>query len=175
MERVVVVGCSGSGKTTVARMLGERLGAPVTDLDGLFWLPGWQERPDDEFLPMVEQAVVGDRWVLSGNYRRTQHLTWPRATTIVWLDLPKPAVMRQVVARTVRRAVTGEECCNGNRERVRQWFDRDDNIMLWAWRNHAPTRERYAAAMEGDDRWVRLTSRRAVARWLDSVPANQGT
>ena len=64
---------------------------------------------------------------------------WPRADTVVWLDLPRSQVMRQIVSRTFRRVLTREELWNGNREPVEN---------LWAWtRGHgALTRRRPRAA-----------------------------
>ena len=48
MKRVMVIGCCGSGKTTLSRKLGEKLGLPVVHLDKLFWHPGWVESTKDE-------------------------------------------------------------------------------------------------------------------------------
>jgi len=47
MQRINVVGTSGSGKTTVARRAAEALGVPFVELDALHWEPGWQEAPDE--------------------------------------------------------------------------------------------------------------------------------
>ena len=44
MQRILIIGCSGSGKSTLARQLAERLSLPLTHLDRLFWLEGWQMR-----------------------------------------------------------------------------------------------------------------------------------
>jgi DNA helicase HerA-like ATPase len=83
-RRINVVGTTGSGKTTVAKAIAERLGFEHIELDGLFWKPDWGETPDDEFLPRVDEATRGERWVLDGNYSRTRPIVWPRADTIVW-------------------------------------------------------------------------------------------
>jgi len=69
--RINVVGTTGSGKTTTARRLAERLGLRRIELDALFWKPGWEQTPDDEFLPAVDKATLGDNWVLDGNYSRS--------------------------------------------------------------------------------------------------------
>ncbi len=68
--------------------------------------PGWQQRPDDEFLEEVEKATSQPGWVVDGNYKRfvIDGPVWQRADTVVWLDLPRRTVMRQVIARTVRRS-----------------------------------------------------------------------
>lgn len=90
MQRISVVGTSGSGKSTLARELARALDAPVVELDALHWLPGWAERPDEEFAVAVAQAAAGERWVIDGNYSKlVQPLVWDRADTVVWLDLPR--------------------------------------------------------------------------------------
>jgi adenylate kinase family enzyme len=59
-----------------------------------------------------------DHWVIDGNYHRfVQDIVWEHADTVVWLDLPRWRVMSQVIARTLRRQLSGEELWNGNRER----------------------------------------------------------
>ena len=125
MRRVSVVGNSGSGKSTLATSLAVVLGVPHLELDGVFHQPGWVPLPEDEFRRAVAAAVAGDGWVTDGNYSTVRPLVWARADTVVWLDLPRRTVMRQVVWRTLRRAVTRQELWNGNRESLR-------NFLTWA-------------------------------------------
>jgi adenylate kinase family enzyme len=120
VKRVVVIGSTGSGKSTFARALAAELGVPYTDADDLFWTPGWVEVDLDTFRRRLAEAVAGDEWVLAGNYfSRSVDVTWPRADTVVWLDLPLPLVLYRSVSRTVRRSITKEVICNGNTERLR--------------------------------------------------------
>jgi adenylate kinase family enzyme len=172
-----VVGSSGAGKTTLARALAERIGVPHVELDAFMHQPGWQPRPDEEFMDEVERATAQPGWVVDGNYRRfvIEGPVWERADTVVWLDLPKRTVMKQVVVRTVRRAVTRQELWNGNREPLTNFFSLDPlkNIIVWAWVKHEEFRQRYAGAM-ADPRWqrlefVRLTSHTQARRWLDEI------
>jgi adenylate kinase family enzyme len=178
MRRVSVVGTSGAGKTTLARAIANRLAVPLVELDALMHQPGWQPRPDDEFIDEVERASSQPAWVIDGNYRRfvVEGSVWARADTVVWLDLPRRTVMRQVIARTVRRAVTREELWNGNREPLSNFTSLDPmkNVIIWAWVKHGEFIERYASAM-ADARWghisfVRLRSHSEADRWLRSVP-----
>jgi hypothetical protein len=64
------------------------------------------------------KSTVGPAWVVDGNYPRVvmEGPVWRRADTVVWLDLPRPTVMRQVVLRTLRRVLTRQTLWNGNRE-----------------------------------------------------------
>jgi adenylate kinase family enzyme len=120
MKRIVVVGNTGSGKSTFGSALAQRLDVPYTDTDDLFWRPGWEEVPNDDFRAALDAVSRGDRWVIVGNYlSRATDITWPRADTLVWLDLPLPLVVSRSVRRTAMRAITGEVVCNGNTEKLR--------------------------------------------------------
>jgi adenylate kinase family enzyme len=174
MNRISVIGSSGSGKTTVARALAERLAIPYLELDAVFHQPGWVARPDEEFRSIVSDFAEGDRWVIDGNY--TSHgvaqAVWPRADTIVWLDPPRGVVMRRVVSRTLRRVVTREELWNGNREPWTNLYSHDPykNIIVWAWTRFAGVRQRYEGYL-GSPEWshlgvVRLRTRGEVGEFL---------
>src|SRR5689334_5774453 len=88
MRRIAVTGTSGSGKTTFARRLGERLGLPHIELDALFWRPGWVESDTESFRTRVAEAIAGEGWVVDGNYSPVRDLYLARVDTVVWLDLP---------------------------------------------------------------------------------------
>lgn len=149
VRRLSVVGNSGSGKTTLARRLAAALGVPHLELDAIFHQPGWTELATEEFRRRVaDELGTDDGWVVDGNYSAVRDLLWAQADTVVWLDLPRSTVMRRLLKRTIRRAVTREELWNGNREPIGGMFRRDprENIVLWSWRNHAECASRYATA-----------------------------
>lgn len=123
--RIWVVGNSGSGKTTLARKVAARLGVPHVELDSINHQPGWQSLDPEEFRRTVAERCSGPSWVVCGNYAGVVgELLWTLADTVVWIDLPRRTVMRQIVGRTLRRVLTREELWNGNRE---PWSN------LWSW------------------------------------------
>lgn len=170
-----VVGVPGAGKTTLGARLAETLGVPHVELDAIFHQPGWTELPTDAFRRRVADAVAAPGWVIDGNYRAVRELVWAAADTVVWLDRPRRTVMRRLLVRTARRAVTREELWNGNREPLTGMFrcDPHDNLLLWAWHKHPEYRRRYAAAMTDPGlahlRFVRLTTDGEVEALLASV------
>jgi adenylate kinase family enzyme len=167
-----VIGNSGSGKTTIAAELAKRLGVPHTELDSIFHQPNWQPLPRDEFRARVAAVAETDAWVVDGNYSAVADLLDARADTVVWIDLPRRTVMRQIVWRTVRRAGRREELWNGNRERWRNLFSRnpEESVIAWAWTRHTVYAARYAAAAaaasDGGPVFVRLRSRSQVRAFL---------
>ncbi len=173
MRRVHVVGNSGSGKSTLAASLGERLGVPWLELDSVFHMRDWTPRPVEEFREEVSRFTAADGWVIDGNYSVVRDIVWSRADTVVWIDLPRHRVIRQLVPRTLRRMITRAELWNGNRERLRNLFQKDESIIHWAWTHHEKYRERYRQAA-GDPanarlRFVRVASREDAARLLDEL------
>ncbi len=148
MQRVNVVGNSGSGKTTLAKALAQSLGVPHLELDSVFHQPGWQPLDRDTFRQRVGDFTAAPGWVVDGNYSAVRDLIWGQADTVIWLDLPRHLVMRQIIGRTLRRMVTGAELWNGNKERWQNLFrlDPNESIIMWALTQHGKYRRRYQAA-----------------------------
>lgn len=173
MRRVSVVGNSGSGKSTLARRVADRLGVRYVELDAIHHLPGWAPIDPEEFRTRLDEITSGDGWVIDGNYRNLlDGLVWERADTVVWLDLPRRVVMRQVIGRTLRRSITREELWNGNREPFANFvrWDPERNIIRWAWTQHDKYEQRYGSAMT-DPRYahidfVRLRNRADAAGFV---------
>ncbi|MFA7297409.1 MAG: adenylate kinase [Dehalococcoidia bacterium] len=161
-HRIIVLGSSCSGKSTLAQRLADSLNAPFVELDAIHWRPGWTSTPDDEFRGLVEAATSGDTWVVAGNYRRiTQPTIWPRTDLFVWLDLPLSTTLRRMVRRTWRRWRTRELLWGTNVEdpwqHLRLW-EYDKNLFTYTVLYHRSRRAEYARAM-ADPRW-------AHARWV---------
>ena len=104
-RRIVVVGTSGSGKTTFARELAGRLGLPHVELDALHHGPNWYEPSAHEFRATIEDELFSlDGWVCCGAYHhKLGELVPSRADTLVWLDLP---LGRQALAPPAPNALT---------------------------------------------------------------------
>ena len=173
LRRVIVVGTSGSGKTTIAKTLAHRLGSTHIELDALHWGPEWTARPRAELRAAVTAAAAADRWVMDGNYDIVSDITWPRATAVVWLDYAFPVVFGRALRRTVRRVLTRERLFGGNRESARKSFLSRDSILWWVVTSHPDRRRRYRDrfARAGDAPWVPIRHRtpREAARWLDTI------
>ena len=165
MDRIAVIGCSGGGKSTLARKLSARLGLPAVHLDVLFWRPGWVESDDAGFRERLSDALAGGRWITDGNFSRHGALHFGGAELIVWVDQPRLLCVRRALWRALtqfgrKRADMAEGC----RERIDLKF----LVYIWTWnRVTRPRIEAALAAFAPATPVVRLTSDRAIAGWLE--------
>lgn len=131
MQRIVVVGTTGSGKTTLARRLALALGVPHIELDALHWEANWQEAPVEVFRERARAAVSATAWTADGNYSAVRDIVWGQADTLIWLDYALAVILWRLVGRTVRRVALREQLWSGNRETLAAQLSRD-SIILWA-------------------------------------------
>jgi adenylate kinase family enzyme len=149
MKRVVIVGPSGAGKTTLAQTISQRLNLPHVELDALFWLPDWQQRPKDDFRDKVQSALASAQWVADGNYTsKAQDIIWVRADTLIWLDYPLRVIYPRLFKRTMQRIIRRDNLWgSGNVETFRTQFMTRDSLFVWVWQTHKRHCERFKAAL----------------------------
>ena len=148
-RRILVWGATGSGKTTVARALGETLGLGVIEMDALFWETGWAETPLPAFREKVIAALGAQPhgWVSDGNYFRVRDILIPAADTIVWLKLPWRVSFWRLLRRTIARTLRREALWGTNRESLRNAFLSRESVLWWSIRRHREHRRNLARAL----------------------------
>lgn len=99
MQRVLVIGSPGAGKSTLAHRLAQLVGLPLHHLDKMFWLSGWTERDREEGRAILAGVLAEDRWIIDGNYGSTLPMRLERADTVVWLDYPTSLCLGRVFKR----------------------------------------------------------------------------
>jgi adenylate kinase family enzyme len=164
---VLVAGTSGAGKTTLARRIAAVLGTPHVEIDSLFHGPGWTPRPS--FVADVERLAARAAWVTEWQYSQVRDLLAARADLLVWLDLPRATVMRQVTRRTLARRLQRERLWHGNVEPpLRTILTDREHIVRWAWTTHRASRQRVLDLhrRRPDLPVVHLTSHSEAAAWL---------
>ncbi len=163
--KIVIVGTSGCGKTTLARRIADEVEAPFFDMDDLYWLPGWVERTKEEAEVLFREVVDRDRWVLAGNGSNYRELVWSRADLIIWIDLPLHLLLWRALKRSLRRIWTGEPCCNGNIETLSRLFSRN-SIFTWILGSYWRRKRNYTATLPLTGKGVRVTTTSCCIRSL---------
>jgi adenylate kinase family enzyme len=101
-NRILVIGCSGGGKTTLSLQLCRRLGLPFVSMDReFFWLPGWVNRQKAEERALIAAKVAEDQWLMDGTGPSTFDLRLPRADVVIWVRLLRKVCLWGVIKRTI--------------------------------------------------------------------------
>lgn len=167
MQRVLVIGPGGAGKSYFAKQLAARTGLPVTHLDALYWSSGWVAQAREAWRAQVGEVVASDRWILDGNYGGTLDLRLAACDTVVFLDLPRWVCLRRVLGRWWSyRGQSRPDMRPGCPERLTWEF------LYWIWTYPMARRpailQRLGEA-ESTVQVVRLRSVRMVADYLAGV------
>jgi adenylate kinase family enzyme len=137
-RRIVIIGTTSSGKSTLAEAVAKRLDLVYVDLDALHWEPNWQGAPLEVFRARVIDATQTGRWVVAGNYHSVRDLLWPQAEVAIWLDYPFPVIFRRLWRRTWRRWWQQELLWGTNRESIWTHFKlwSDDSLFKWLFKTY---------------------------------------
>ena len=169
MQKVLIIGSGGSGKTTLGRRIAELTGLPLVHLDALFWREGWVPTPDGEWDRVVAELINGDAWILDGNYGRVLRVRLAACDTVIFLDLPPWLCLWRILKRRFRyKGRRRPDLPEGCPERLNWEFAR---WVLGYRRNQRPgVLERLSDF--GDKRVVILRSQSSIERFVASVEAS---
>ena len=167
MNRVMIIGCGGAGKSTLARKLGEKTGLPVVHLDQIWWAPGnWQHLEKPEFDERLKAELEKPRWILDGNFNRTIEARLAACDTVIYLDYPRLVCIKNWLGRVLKnwghhRPDMTEGCT--------EWIDPE--FVKWIWNFNKNNRARYYELLNGakDKHVYILKSRRQAQKFLDNL------
>jgi adenylate kinase family enzyme len=120
MKRILVIGTSGTGKSTLAQRLSNILRLPFFATDHFYWESGWKTTTDDKVLQQVKDVIHREAWILDGNFDNERELVWKQADCIIWLDYSLPTICRRIVFRNFLWAMTRQSIWSGNRMTLRR-------------------------------------------------------
>lgn len=165
MERIVIIGCGGSGKSHLARQLVERFELPITHLDAVYYDEDWNTLSKEKFTAIQEELVAQPRWIIEGNYASTLALRLKAADTVIVLDLPARTCLRGILQRRLKHG--GQHQAVGVYDRINWSFVR---YILGYRRSMLPRVHRLIAEHGPTAELVVLRTRRAAHRFLDGLP-----
>lgn len=174
-RRILILGRTGSGKTTLGRELATALQVPHIELDALYFAPDLSTVPLPVLRERTTAAIAGERWVTDGNKSAVRDLVWPRADTVVWLDYPLVVSLWRLARRALwRTSVLKEQATtsSGGASFASQMWSATKGVLT-ALRSHRGQRRRYPVMLADPANRhlavVRLRSPRATRRWLARV------
>lgn len=173
MQKIVIIGSSCSGKTTLSIELEKRLELKRIELDAINWLPDWQELDYDKFREIVTRETRGEAWVVDGNYiSRIGELVLNRADIIIWLNLPFLTVYGRLFPRLFRRVFKGQELWNGNRENLWNTLFDWDSLLYWIPRRYWQSQRSYQKIFDQPEyagKLLEFNDAQTIDTWLDGI------
>ncbi len=129
MKRILIIGCGGAGKSTLAVQLGQKLSLPVVHLDKEFWRPGWVMFAKDEWRSKVSKIIQDESWILDGNFDSSLDLRIPAADTVIYLDFSRGLCLLRLIHRRLKYWNTNRpDMADGCNEQL------DWQFLKWIWR-----------------------------------------
>jgi len=167
MQRIAIIGCGGSGKTTIGRQLADQIGAEITHLDTVYYDDQWNKMAPEKFAALQEELVAADRWVIDGNYAGTLPIRLKRADTVIFLDLPALTCLWGITQRRWKYR-GGQHDNSGVYDRINWGFIK----YIWGYRKAMAPRVRELINEHAQHADVRIvTSRRAANQMLANLKA----
>lgn len=172
MERILVMGSSGSGTSTFAQRLSAITGIPIVSLDALYWNPGWMPSNAAEFDQRVTEAARQPRWIMDGNFTSSGagDLRRSIADGVVWFDLSRRTCMTGVITRIATSyGRVRPEMAPGCPEK----FDLEFFRYVWNYRRlQRPKLLQYFEGLRPDQALICFTNRAQADQYLTNlVPA----
>lgn len=164
MQKVIIIGCPGGGKSTFAKALHKVSGLPLYHLDMMYWNEDRTKVPKEVFQERLETALKQERWIIDGNYNRTMEMRMQACDTIFFLDYPVEVCLEGTRARKgIKR--TDMPWIEGENEAM------DEEFLEFIRSFRAESRPRILELLEqyGDKQIHIFTSREAADRFLEGL------
>lgn len=170
--RIAVIGYSGSGKSTTAAVLSEKLNIPALHMDKLHFLPGWVERGREEELALLEEFLsANDSWIIDGNYSALHYdKRMAMADKIIFLDFPRLVCLYRAFRRYLQnRGSTRSSMADGCNEK----FDAEFILWILSKGRGRAVRSRYVNLQrQYPEKFIRLRSQRELDKFLEDFPCS---
>ena len=160
-QKIIILGCPGSGKSTFARALAARTGLPLVHLDNVWWRADGTHISREDFDRTLSELLRGEKWIMDGDYSRTYEVRVRAADTVIFLDYPEEVCMAGIIARVGQKRPDipwTESTLDPELVALVQNYRRDDRPVLLSLLQKYP-----------DKQALIFTSREEAARWLSEL------
>ena len=163
-KKILIVGCGGAGKSTLAVEMGNKFKLPVVHLDKLHWLPNWEMRPSEEFDSLLEDQLKKDEWIIDGNYDRTFELRLRYADLCIFLDYDTQLCIQSVIERVEKyKGTSRPDMTEGCNEQA------DEEFIEWIQTYKTDVRPRFIERLQKSNvPYLIFTTRQETANWLSN-------
>ncbi|MFN7038779.1 MAG: adenylate kinase [Alphaproteobacteria bacterium] len=167
MNRIFIIGTSCSGKTSLAKILSQKLNIETYDLDEYIWLKNWQLQNREEYEKIVKTILNEPQWIISGNSSFVRE----KADTLIWLDYSFKTIFWRAIKRCLKRIIKKESCCNNNIETFRRTFFSQDSILLWIIKTYKKRKKEYIElfATTNNKICLRFSNPNETQIWFDKL------
>ena len=132
-QKILVIGCAGSGKSTLSKELRDITGLPLFHLDNIWWRPDRSHISREEFDRKLDEILLTDRWILDGDYSRTYETQFQACDTVIFLDYPFEVCMNGIKERVGKHRTDipwTEPTLDPELVRLVERYERDDRPVI---------------------------------------------
>lgn len=173
LKKIVVIGDSCSGKTTLARDLSKKLGIKHIELDSLFWEGNWKNVDTIEFKKRITSALQDTNFITDGNFSMARDVIWDKTDTIIWIDLPIWIILTRFFSRSISRSLKKELLWGKCQETLRKSIFSKDSLFMWIISTHYKRKRTYSKIMKDDAyshiNFIRLNSAKEVNKFIKQI------
>lgn len=164
LNKILIIGCAGSGKTTLSKKLSKILDLPVIHLDNHYWEPGWKKVPQEIWIKDVETLIDRDNWIMDGNYTQCLSFRLSEATSVIYLDMPRYKCLWRAFKRRLKFWVKRDDLPSGCIDRLSLQF------YLWIWNYPKRSRQKTLDLINGFNGTVHIfKNEKQIKNWLNKM------
>ena len=167
--KINVVGISGSGKSTFAKKIADKICHPYIELDSIYWGSDW--KPNPNFLIDLDSSLsTNSSYVLDGNYASSDYLKWKDIDLVIWLDYSFSLSFYRCLTRTIKRLVSKETLWGTNKENISNILSKN-SILYFMVTHYHKNKKKFENDMEihSNIKFIRFKTPKEAEAFLQTI------